>query len=139
MVAVLSDLPKFEHNGRTGAFRLWLKRILMNRIRRVVQKRISRKEVHNLARLAETLDDDGTEISEDLRKEHEQFVLGQLLHKATNQFPEERIKLFRELVLDEVPIEELSERYEMTTGAIRVQQHRILKWLKEFGSGMIEF
>ena len=138
MVAVINDLPKFEHNGRTGAFRLWLKRILMNRIRRVVQKRISRKEVHNLARLVETLADEETELSMDLRKEHDQFVLGQLLSKAESQFPVERVQLFKELVIEELPIEELSARYDMTTGAIRVQQHRILKWLKEFGSGMIE-
>lgn len=138
MVAILSDLPRFEHNGRTGAFRLWLKRILMNRIRRVVSKRISRKEVNNLAQLAETLTDEETELSADLRKEHEQFVLGQLLTKAKSQFPEQRVQMFRELVIDEHPIEDLAAKYEMTTGAIRVQQHRILKWLREVGSGMME-
>src|SRR5262245_27460259 len=30
---VLAELPAFEHNQRTGAFRNWLRRILANRLR----------------------------------------------------------------------------------------------------------
>ena len=53
-------------------------------------------------------------------------------------FPVERVQLFRELVLDEIAIQDLSSKYGLSKGTIRVQQHRILKWLKHHGTGMID-
>lgn len=138
MVTVLNQLPTFIHNGRAGAFRLWLKRILTNRMRRVFDKRAARKEESNLDELASTLADDGTLVSLEFQKEHEQFLIRQLLQRAESQFEPERIRMFRELVIDGVPIESLVDKYQMTSGAIRVQQHRILKWLKSAGEGLVE-
>ena len=34
LCAVVIELPNFEHNGRTGAFRNWLRTITVNRLRR---------------------------------------------------------------------------------------------------------
>ncbi|MEL7499589.1 MAG: sigma-70 family RNA polymerase sigma factor [Planctomycetota bacterium] len=138
MVTVLQELPKFEHNGRPGAFRLWLKRILTNRMRQVIQKRASRKEVACLDQLVQTLADEHTEISHEFQVEHERFVIEQLLARARNEFTTTRVQLFRELVLEDVPIDQLIEKYQMTRGAIRVQQHRILKWLKKTGAGVVD-
>lgn len=138
MMAVMRDLPKFEHNGRTGAFRLWLKRILTHRIRQVFDKRKARKEVSNLDHLAETLADEETDLSKQFQNEHDQFLIRKLLLRAETQFKPIKIRLFRELVIEEIPIDSLIQKYEMSSGAIRVQQHRILKWLKNDGAGLVE-
>lgn len=138
MLAVINNLPNFVHNGRTGAFRLWLKRILTNRINQMINRRDRQREVGDLERVFETLADESTEISAEFRKEHEQFVIERLLKKAEAQFSTERVALFRSLMIDEVPIEQLSHKHSITTGNIRVQQHRILKWLRDYGRGIID-
>ena len=33
LTAVVRELPRFEHNARCGAFRNWLRKILVNRLR----------------------------------------------------------------------------------------------------------
>lgn len=38
LMVVSRELPDFRHNGRTGAFRNWLRRILVNRLRNVLAR-----------------------------------------------------------------------------------------------------
>lgn len=138
MMVVLKELPQFAHNGRTGAFRNWLKRILTNRIRRHWDKKKSSREQMDLGQLVESLEDDSNRLSIEFSRTHDQFLVQQLLYRAEEHFPRDRIQLFRALLLDEVPIQDLSDRYQLSKGAIRVQQHRILKWLKNHGAGLID-
>lgn len=138
MLVVVKELPNFDHNGRTGAFRNWLKQILTNRIRRHWQKKKSRKEQNDLGQLIESLEDNSNRLSIDFSRTHHQFLVQQLLAQAEDHFPRERVRLFRELVLDETPIQNLSAKYGLSKGTIRVQQHRILKWLKQHGKGLID-
>ena len=138
MLVVLKELPNFDHNGRTGAFRNWLKQILTNRLRRHWEKKKSRKEQNDLVQLIESLEDNSNRLSIDFGRTHDQFLVQQLLERAEEHFPVERVQLFRELVLDEIAIQDLSSKYGLSKGTIRVQQHRILKWLKHHGTGMID-
>lgn len=138
MLVVLKELPKFEHNGRTGAFRNWLKQILTNRLRRHWEKKKSRKEQNDLGELIESLEDSSNRLSIDFSRTHDQFLVQQLLKRAEDHFPRERMQLFRELVLDEIPIQDLTAKYGLSKGTIRVQQHRVLKWLKDHGAGLID-
>ncbi len=138
MMVVLQELQNFNHNGRTGAFRNWLKQILTNRIRRHWQKKKSRREQNDLEQLIESLEDNSNRLSIDFSRTHDQFLVQQLLQRAEAHFPRQRVQLFRELVLKEVPIQDLSASYGLSKGSIRVQQHRILKWLKNHGAGLID-
>jgi len=138
MLVVLKELPNFDHNGRTGAFRNWLRQILTNRIRRHWEKKKSRKEQNDLGQLIESLEDNSNRLSIDFGRTHDQFLVQQLLERAEDHFPRERVQLFRELVLEEIPIQDLSAKYNLSKGTIRVQQHRILKWLKQRGAGLID-
>ncbi len=37
LAALLNELPKFQHNRQTGAFRSWLRTILVNRVRALLE------------------------------------------------------------------------------------------------------
>ncbi len=137
-MVVMRELPGFKHSGNPGAFRNWLKKILANRIRESHRKRASSKEIFQLDLLADQLEDEHTVVSVEFQREHDRFLLDELLKQAEKKFTPERVQLFRQLVLDQVSIEVLAQRYSLSTGAIRVQQHRILRWLKDVGSGLLE-
>ncbi len=138
MLAVLNELPRFQHSGRPGAFRKWLKQILVNRMRRLWEQKRNQKTSSNLAEFADVLEDETSRVSIAFHREHEQHVIQQLLTKAASHFSVRRVQLFTELVLDGVPIDELEQKYDLSRGAIRVQQHRIVTWLRETGQGMVD-
>ena len=85
LLAVSKDLGKFSHGGRPGAFRGWLKAILVNRLRKFWRARDrgprARGDSDIDARLAQ-LDDPDSEMSQIWNREHDQYVLRQLLALA---------------------------------------------------------
>lgn len=139
MIAVFESLPDFEHNGRIGAFRNWLRKILTNRIRRVWERKNRARSQSDLNNLADTLQDNSSRVSIAFEEEHDRYLIQQLLIHAEKKFSPIRVKMFREIVLQERSIEEIAHDYNMTVGAARVQQHRILSWLKSVGQGIVEF
>jgi RNA polymerase sigma-70 factor (ECF subfamily) len=86
LLAVSKDLAKFEHRGQLGAFRGWLKAILVNRLRKFWRARDRRPQARGDsdidARLAE-LDDPASEMSVIWNREHDQYVLRQLSRRAS--------------------------------------------------------
>ena len=42
LTALVRELPRFEHNGRPGAFRAWLRAITVNRLRVHHDERVAR-------------------------------------------------------------------------------------------------
>ena len=82
LLAVSKDLGKFEHGGQPGSFRGWLKAILVNRLRKFWRVRDRRPQARGGsdldARLAQ-LDDPASEMSQIWNRQHDQYVLRQLL------------------------------------------------------------
>ena len=89
LLAVSKDLRKFEHRGQPGAFRGWLKAILINRLRKFWRARNRRPQARGNsdidARLAQ-LDDPASDMSQIWDREHDQYVLRQLLALAEPHF-----------------------------------------------------
>src|SRR5688572_25114578 len=40
LAVMVRELPNFRHNGRPGAFRTWLRRVLLNRLRDFCRQRL---------------------------------------------------------------------------------------------------
>ena len=63
LTVVIRELPNFEHNGRTGAFRAWLRLATANRLRqfwRDSTRRKDRPDVGQFADMADQLEDPET-------------------------------------------------------------------------------
>src|SRR5688572_12924982 len=56
LVVVMRELPSFRHNQQTGAFRTWLRRIVVNRLRNFWRSR-GRAEKHGGGDLLGRLDE----------------------------------------------------------------------------------
>ena len=139
MLTVYKEISNFEHSGRRGAFRCWLRRITANRLHRFWEKRQRRGETGPaLDELADQLADDKSRVSLAFEAEHNQFVLEHLLNQLAERFSDKNLLAFRRVVLEEIPTQEVAQDLGMTLGAIRVAQHRILRALKELGQGLID-
>ena len=137
---VLREIRKFEHNGRTGAFRSWLRKITANRVREFwrSRKRQRTAEEADLEHLAEQLNDATSEVSRIWNEQHDQQMLEHLLLRISKQFKPESVNAFRLVAIEQQPIEQVSEDLNLTINAIRIAQSRILRALRKAGKGLLD-
>lgn len=141
MQTVVKEIGRFDHNGRTGAFRSWLRRITANRMRRLWQQRERRPADYggiDAGDLADQLDDDASRMTHVWDADHDRFVLNRLIDLVGKRFSEKSVTAFRRIAVNQEPAEVVADDLGMTLGAARVAQHRVLKALKELGEGLID-
>lgn len=138
---VVEEIARFNHNGRKGAFRNWLRRITVNRMRRhwrQKQRRSADYEGPDVEELAKQLDDDSSRMTLAWDIDHDRFVLNRMLGMLEGRFSNKSLTAFRRLALSQEDAQTVADDLGMTVGAARVAQHRVLRALKELGEGFID-
>ncbi len=141
MQTVVIEIVNFDHNGRTGAFRTWLRRITANRMRRHWSQRCRRVSTHSavdLGELADQLNDDASRLTHVWEADHDRFVLNRLLGLLNGRFSPRSLAAFRRLAIGQEPAERVATELGMTVGAARVAQHRVLRALKDLATGLVD-
>src|SRR5262245_39329981 len=85
LAVVFKELVKFKHPGHGGAFRGWLRTILVNRLRIFWRPGRSRA-VADLDKLADSLADPDSDLSRRWDEEHDRAVLDRLLELMEQEF-----------------------------------------------------
>ena len=141
LLAVSKDLAKFEHRGQLGAFRGWLKAILVNRLRKFWRARDRRPQARGDsdidARLAQ-LDDPASEMSLIWNREHDQYVLRQLLALAEPHFAPSTWTAFCRVALDGAKPDVVAEEMGISRNAVIIAKCRVLSRLRQESEGLIE-
>ena len=141
LLAVSKDLDKFEHAGQPGAFRGWLKAILVNRLRKFWRSRDRRPQARGDsdidARLAQ-LDDPSSEMSLIWNREHDQYVLRQLLALAEPHFARNTWTAFCRVALDGAKPDVVAAEMGISRNAVIVAKCRVLSRLRQESEGLIE-
>jgi RNA polymerase sigma-70 factor (ECF subfamily) len=141
LLAVSKDLGKFDHAGHTGVFRGWLKAILVNRLRKFWRARDRRPQArgdsHIDARLAQ-LDDPASEMSQIWNRQHDQYVLRQLLALAEPHFAPTTWKAFCRVALDGARPDVVAEEMGISRNAVIIAKCRVLSSLRQESEGLIE-
>ena len=130
LLAVSIDLGKFEHGGQPGAFRAWLKAILVNRLRKFWRARDRRREAHGESdidiRLAQ-LDDPASELSLLWNREHDQYVLRQLLAIAEAHFAKNTWTAFCRVALDGAKPDVVAKELGISKNAVVIAKCRCVE------------
>jgi len=141
LLAVSKDLGGFEHGGQPGAFRGWLKAILVNRLRKFWRSRDRRPQASGDsdidARLAQ-LDDPSSEMSLIWNREHDQYVLRQLLALAEPHFARNTWTAFCRVALDGAKPEVVAEEMGISRNAVVIAKCRVLSRLRQESAGLVE-
>lgn len=141
LLAVSADLSKFEHGGQLGAFRGWLKAILVNRLRKFWRGRDHRPQARGDsdidARLA-LLDDPSSEMSLIWNHEHDQYVLRQLLALAEPHFEPATWMAFCRVTLDGAKPDVVAKELGISRNAVVIAKCRVLNRLRTESEGLIE-
>lgn len=141
LLAVSKDIGGFDHGGHPGAFRGWLKAILVNRLRNFWRSRDRRP--HALgdsdldARLAQ-LDDPASELSRIWDRDHDQFVLRQLLALTEPHFESVTWQAFSRVALDGQKPAAVATELGISLNAICLAKSRVIRRLRQEADGLVE-
>ena len=141
LLAVAKDLGKFEHGGSPGAFRGWLKAILVNRLRGFWRARGRRPQVRGDSDLDERLaqlDDPASEMSRIWNQQHDQFVLRQLLALVEPHFSPNTWQAFHRVALKGQPADVVAAELGISVNAVFIAKSRVLSRLRQEADGLVE-
>ena len=137
LCAVVEQIPKFQHNGQTGAFRNWLKRITYFRCQRFWEKRTSKVKDNVLTSLAE-LEDPKSELSRQWDLEHDQYVLERILQLIEPDFSNTAMQSFRRTSINgEKPVDVAAD-LNISTAQVYKYRFRIMKRLTQEAKGLVD-
>lgn len=141
LTVVIRELPNFEHNGRTGAFRAWLRLATANRLRqfwRESTRRKDRADLGQFAEMADQLEDPDSQLSRMWDIEHDKIVLSKLLDRIETDFKPNTIKAFRRVAVANEDEKKVADDLGITVNAVRIAQSRVLRTLRQLAAGLID-
>jgi RNA polymerase sigma-70 factor (ECF subfamily) len=141
LLAVSVDLAKFQHSGRPGAFRGWLRSILVNRVRnfwRSAKYRPAAAGGTSWAERLERLVDDNSDASREWNLEHDRHVMAQLLEQVRPRFEPKTWEAFRRQVFDGQRADAVAAELGMSLNSVYVARSRVLSTLRREAAGLID-
>lgn len=138
LLTVVNQLPHFQHSGRAGAFRAWLRQVMVNRLRELWRGRhVQPAAPSEWECAAAQMESPDTGLSRQWDREHDQLVLQRLLDLIRPEFAPETWEAFRRQVLGERSAEQVAAELGMTVNAVRIAKCRILSRLRQEGHDLV--
>lgn len=135
---VVRRLPEFHHNGRTGAFRNWLKTITINCLRDHWRRlRDHPKQQAATDALNDWADPNGS-LGAMWDREHDRHLLQKLLAMLEPDFAPETWQAFRQFVLEGRSATEVAAAVGITVNAVYIAKSRVLTRLRHEASGLVD-
>ena len=141
LMTLSREIASFEHNGRTGAFRTWVRGIMVNRLRtfwRAKPRRtVASDDSEFEQRLAE-LADPASEMSKVWNLEHDQHVLRELLSLVESEFETTTWSAFLMVTFDGVEAKAVGQKLGISRNAVFIAKSRVLSRLRQVASGLVD-
>lgn len=137
LCTVVEKIPEFQHNGKTGAFRNWLKRIAHFRCQRFWEKRKSKTKDTALLSLAE-LEDPKSELSRQWDLEHDQYVLERILQLIEPDFSKAAMQCFRRTAINDEKPADVAADLNINIAQVYKYRFRIMNRLTQEAKGLID-
>lgn len=143
LLFVAQRLPSFEHNGRVGAFRSWLRKALVYRLRNFWNDRQTRPAGYGTGasealRLLNELEDPLSTQSQLWDREHDLKVLSQLLGRLRSEFAGTTWDAFRLTAMEGEKTCTVASRLGMSPNAVWIAKCRVLRRLRQLSRGLTD-
>jgi RNA polymerase sigma-70 factor (ECF subfamily) len=141
LLVVLRELPRFEHNRRPGAFRRWLRTILVHRVRDFWKRRRRTPTATGATSFHQQLDqlaDDASPVSQRWDREHDEHVMQQLLEAVRPGFAPQTWQAFHLQVIEGRRADAVARELGLSLSSVYVAKSRILTALRREAEGLIE-
>ncbi len=139
--AVAANVAEFQHNGRVGAFRSWLRTITINSVRQKFRADQRRPDGPGASALLASLsewEDPESGLSHLWDRAHDAHVLRTLMTWAEGEFEPTTWQAFRRQALEEAAPNTVAAELETTINAVLIAKSRVLKRLRELSRELID-
>jgi RNA polymerase sigma-70 factor (ECF subfamily) len=131
---LVRQLPRFEHSGRPGAFRAWLRGITTNLLREFWRQR----PMSGLDSVLDQLADPDSGLSRFWDEEHDGHVLYGLMELVRPEFTAAAWQAFRRTALDGAPVRAVATELGTTVNAVLITKSRILARLRQEAGNLLD-
>lgn len=141
LTVVVRDLPSFQHNQRQGAFRRWLKTILVHRVRNFWRSRQAKPPGTGDSEFANWLDqleDPNSSLSKVWDDEHDRHVVHRLMELIRPDFTASTWTAFRRATLEGQDEEAVAKDLGISVNAVFIAKSRVLCRLRKEMEGLID-
>ena len=141
LLAVSKDLKSFQHQGNPGAFRSWLRTILVNRLRHFWRARGHRPVAggdSDLDRRIKELEDPASQLSQIWNRQHDRHVMQQLLLLVEPHFETATWQAFYRTALEGKSPQQVADDLGLTLNAVFISKSRVLSRLRREAGGLVE-
>jgi RNA polymerase sigma-70 factor (ECF subfamily) len=141
LTVVVRKVNNFEHNGRTGAFRTWLRTITVNCLRDHWRSRKSKPAGaggSDMQELISQLADPASALSRLWDQEHDRYVMQRLLELLESQFEPQTWLAFQRFALENIPAAEVAAELGITSNAVFIAKSRVMARLRQESAGLLD-
>lgn len=140
LAVVVREMPEFQHNQRDGAFRGWLRQILVNRLRDHWRGKKYRPEVGGTPILDQLnqLEDESSQLSRIWNEEHDQQVIARLIETIRPRFQTKTWEAFHRQMFSGQKAEQVADALAMPIGSVYVARSRVLGALRQEAAGLVD-
>ena len=139
LLVVFREVGGFERRG-TGAFRNWLRTIMVHRVRHYFRSRryVPATGDSDFRQRLDKLESPGSELSRLWDREHDEHVVLSLLRRVQGDFAPATWQAFRRHVLEGRSTAETAGELGLSLNSVLLAKSRVLKRLRAELSGFIE-
>jgi RNA polymerase sigma-70 factor (ECF subfamily) len=134
---VARRIAGFEWRGR-GAFRAWLRMILVNEVRRYFRDRKYQPIATGERGILDGSESQDSALSKRWDREHDKHVLASLMQRVQGDFAPTTWQAFRRHVLEGEPAGQVAEALGLTVNSVLLAKSRVLKQLREEAAGLVD-
>jgi RNA polymerase sigma factor (sigma-70 family) len=131
---LVRQLPDFEHPGRPGAFRAWLRGITLNLLREFWRARPGPEAAARLDQIS----DPHAALSDLWDEQHDRHVLNALMDLVRPEFTEATWRAFRRQALDGAPARAVAAELGLSVNAVLIAKSRVLARLCQQAQGLVD-
>jgi len=134
---VAQEVPEFQHTGNRGAFRCWMRRITIHRVRNYWRSKQAAGASDPPANLDAVVDPDD-ELSRMWDREHDEFIMRRFIELIEPEFAPATWLAFRRQVIDGAAAAEVAAELGLSTNAVLIAKSRVLRTIRREASGLID-
>lgn len=139
LTVLVKEMPNFRHSQMPGAFRKWLRTVVVHRTLGYFRTKQTRgqRETHGAAVL-EALEDPSSDMSSEWDRAHDTHLTSQLLAALEGEFSPTTWLAFRRQMVDGLKPAEVAAELGLTTNAVLIAKSRVLQRFRQEAAGLLD-
>jgi RNA polymerase sigma-70 factor (ECF subfamily) len=141
LTVVFQELPSFKHNARTGAFRNWLRKILVHRMQNYWRGRKQHPPAKGGSSLLEQLnqlEDENSQLSLIWNERHDRDVITKLMELVRPRFESKTWEAFRRQMFEGQKAADVATALGLGIGSVYMARNRVLAALRREAEGILD-